>query len=228
MDVLGIIPARGGSKGIPGKNMLLIGNKPLIGHSIQTAVESNSLSNIVVTSDDQSILNYASAFGVTTHLRPAILATDTSPIVETIIEVLKFTEKANKKAYDSIMILQPTSPLRETWHLHEALALLETYRDSNSVISVSSINHPHPARMYEIKKDYLSPLLPEFEELNRQQLPPLYIRNGSIYIVRRNELLKQKKIMIKPAVAYLMDNKYFLNIDEPKDLLLARTIFDSI
>jgi CMP-N,N'-diacetyllegionaminic acid synthase len=224
MHVLGIIPARGGSKGVPGKNIKIVGGKPLIGYTIATALASHLFENIIVSSDDEAILNYAASQKITTHQRSAALATDESPVVLTVLEVLHFAENLFEKKYDAVMLLQPTSPLREPWHLKDAVDLLAQHPESMSVISVTKSADLHPARMYNIEDGHLFSLQPEYEQANRQQLPAVYLRNGSVYLVRRDALLKDLQIMIHPSLAYIMDSKYHLNIDEPRDMLLAEVI----
>jgi CMP-N,N'-diacetyllegionaminic acid synthase len=229
MQVLGIIPARKGSKGVPGKNMVRIAGKPLIGYTIDTALQTNALADVLITTDDEAIWDYAAKFNVYVHKRDAQLATDTSPVVLTIIEVLHYAEKLLNKQYDAIMLLQPTAPLREPWHIEEAIALLKNNTDGyECVISVVKAGDLHPARMYSIDATgRMLSLQPENEQLNRQQLPSVYLRNGSIYLTTRNALLTQQKMIISPALAYIMDAKYHLNIDEPRDMLLAKAILEN-
>ncbi len=226
MQVLGIIPARKGSKGVPGKNSQLIAGKPLIGYTIDKALQCGALEDIVISTDDEAIWDYAANFNVHIHKREASLATDTSPVVLTIIEVLHFAEQKFGKQYDAVMILQATAPLRETWHIQEAIQLLNNHTPGyECVISVVKTTEPHPARMYNVDSvGCLHSLQPENEDLNRQQLPPVYLRNGSLYLTTRNALLSQKKVMVSPSLAYVMDKKYHLNIDEPRDMLLAQAI----
>ena len=226
MRVLAIIPARKGSKGVPGKNTYPIAGKPLIGYTIDVALQSQALANIIISTDDEAIWQYAENLDVAIHKREASLATDTSPVVLTIIEVVRYAEKLFNVEYDAIMLLQPTAPLRETWHITEAIQLLEGNPEYDCLISVVQAGDVHPARMYSISDGVLYSLQPENEQKNRQQLPPVYLRNGSIYLTRRNALLAQQKIMIAPSLAYVMDAKYHLNIDEPRDMLLAKAILE--
>jgi len=226
MRVLGIIPARKGSKGVPGKNTYPIAGKPLIGYTIDVALQSQALTNIIISTDDEAIWQYAEKLAITIHKREATLATDTSPVVLTIIEVVHYAEQLFNTTYDAIMLLQPTAPLRETWHITEAIQLLEDNPEYDCLISVVQAGDVHPARMYSISDGVLHSLQPENEQKNRQQLPPVYLRNGSIYLTRRNALLEQQKIMITPSLAYVMDAKYHLNIDEPRDMLLAKAILE--
>jgi len=226
MCVLGIVPARGGSKGVPGKNMEIIAGKPLIGYTIDVALNSGIFDTLVVTSESSSILDYAGSFDVTLHTRPSYLATDESPVIDTVLAVLSFAESSFNKEYSSVFILQPTSPLREAWHLREALQLLNDNPGAESVISVTKTADNHPARMYNINNGYLDPLQAEYEQARRQDLPAVYIRNGSIYITRRDVLVNGKSVMTKPALAYPMDEKYHLNIDTLRDMQLAKLVME--
>jgi len=226
MRVLAIIPARKGSKGVPGKNTYPIAGKPLIGYTIDVALQSQALTNTIISTDDEAIWQYAEKLNISIHKREASLATDTSPVVLTIIEVVHYAEKLFSITYDAIMLLQPTAPLRETWHITEAIQLLEGIPEYDCLISVVQAGDVHPARMYSISDGILHSLQPENEQKNRQELPPVYLRNGSIYLTRRNALLAQQKIMIAPSLAYVMDAKYHLNIDEPRDMLLAKALLE--
>jgi len=226
MCVLGIVPARGGSKGVPGKNMEIIAGKPLIGYTIDVALNGGIFDTLVVTSESSSILDYAGSFDVTLHTRPSYLATDESPVIDTVLAVLSFAESSFNKKYSSVFILQPTSPLREPWHLREALQLLNDNPGAGSVISVTKTADNHPARMYSINNGYLDPLQAEYEQARRQDLPAVYIRNGSIYITRRDVLVNGKSVMTKPALAYPMDEKYHLNIDTLRDMQLAKLVME--
>lgn len=228
MRVLAVIPARKGSKGVPGKNTQLIAGKPLIGYTIDAAVQCNAFANIVISTDDEVIWAFAANYNVAIHKRDASLATDSSPVVLTIIEVIHYAEQLFNTQYDAVMILQATAPLRETWHITEAIQKLDDNPDVDCLISVVKAGDLHPARMYNIDGlGIMHSLQPENEHVNRQQLPPVFLRNGSIYLTRRNALLQQQKIMLSPSLAYVMDAKYHLNIDEPRDMLLAKAILET-
>ncbi|MBI1305676.1 MAG: acylneuraminate cytidylyltransferase family protein [Bacteroidetes bacterium] len=219
MKVLAIIPARGGSKGVPGKNKAIINGKPLINYTIEVAVAADVLDHIVVSTDDPDILELAKAFeGVTLHQRDNSLAEDTSPIADTI-RVL-----AEKYPADAIMLLQPTSPIRTVDQIQQAIALLERNELANSVISVTAMSDTHPARMYWKNNGFLNSILPEFEEYRRQDIPSAYYRNGAVYLVRTQAFLNTSKVMVKPSIGLEMPSAQLLNIDEPKDLLIAEVI----
>jgi len=223
MKILGIIPARGGSKGVPRKNITKICGKPLIAYTIEVAKKSGAFEDLIVSSDEDEILKVARKFKCDYLKRPAELASDKSPVTKAIEHVLFYMEKTNKKKYDAIMLLQPTAPIREPFHIKEAISLLKG-RKVGSVISVCEMNEIHPARMYNLKRNKLSSYIPALENTRRQDIPPVYYRNGSIYLVKRNSFLKQKTVMAKPSFGYVMDSKYLLNIDERKDIIIARCL----
>ena len=228
MKTIAIIPARGGSKGIPRKNMIRINGYPLIHYTIDLAVSSGLFSAVIVTSDDEEILEYASNFDVLIHNRKPELASDTAPVIETIREVTQLANTRHNIAFDQVMLLQPTSPLRTVRHLKEAINLLKNNPSANSVISVAQMGDTHPARMYKVNEQVLQPLQSEHEKTRRQDLPEVYIRNGSIYLARKEAILQLNDIMAKPTIPLIMGNEYYLNIDEPRDLYLAKYMMEEV
>lgn len=224
MKVLTIIPARGGSKGVPGKNIRPVHGKPLIAWTIECALAAKGLDRIVVNSDDDAILALAQGYpGIVARRRPADLARDGTPIVPVVAHALAEEEADGGGPYDAVLLLQPTAPLREPLHIEQALGLLRD--EVNAVIAVCAMHDMHPARMYAMAGDgVLSPMIPAFEQARRQDIPPAWYRNGSIYLVRRTAFEEQSAVMAKPAVGYSMDDRYLLNIDEPRDMLVAEAL----
>ncbi len=220
MRVLGIIPARGKSKGVPGKNLLNIAGKPLIQYTIDAALQSNKLTSIYLSSDDEEILRFGKKSGINIHRRSDFLATDESPVTATISKILS----GLSDEFDAIMLLQPTSPLRQGQDIDRAIAMLEDNDEVNSVISVVEENEHHPARMYSYINNYLEPLMPSLEDKRRQEVPLTFFRNGSIYLTRVNAFRNNFSVMNKPIMPYIMDAQWLLNIDNPKDVLLARVL----
>ncbi len=216
MKVIAIIPARGGSKGVPGKNKRLIDGKPLIGYTIEAALQSKLLSQIWVSSDDPEIISITRQYaGIKIHERDGSLATDQSPVADTVKEIIKLTD------CDAIMLLQPTAPIRTSENIDEAIGLLQASVEINSVISVVAMSDIHPARMYWRKESVLTSILPEFEQARRQDIPPAYYRNGSIYLVRKEAFEQYHSVMVKPTIPYIMPLDWLLNIDEPRDIIIA-------
>ena len=219
MKVIAIIPARGGSKGVPGKNRKPVDGKPLICYTIEAALQSKLLSEIYVSSDDQLILDLAEGYrGIRLHVRPNALATDNSPVSETVSAICSNT------ACDAIMLLQPTAPIRTSDNIDDAISLLESSGNCNSVISVVAMDDVHPARMYWIENGEMQSILPAYELSRRQDIPPAYYRNGSIYLVRKIAFEEKKSLMVKPSIPYIMPSGWLLNIDEPRDMIIAEAL----
>lgn len=218
MKVLAVIPGRSGSKGVPGKNIKIFGGKPLIAYSIESALESKLIDRIVVSSDGDEILNAAKNYpDVILHKRRNDLANDTSPIGDSLKEILE-----GQGSFDYLLLLQPTSPLRSGKQIDEALKLLESRPNANSVISVIRMDDIHPARMYwQGDEQMLSPIMDKYVEKRRQEIPPAYYRNGSIYVVRVSEFRETGSVMSAPNCAYVMPSETWLNIDDTRDLLMA-------
>ena len=218
---LAIIPARGGSKRLPRKNILNLNGKPLIAWSIEVGLSSKYIDSIVVTSDDNEILEISKKYGVTTAKRPYELANDTA----TTIDVVKHTIKSIDKIYDYIILLQPTSPLRTSQHIDEAIELLSK-KSADAVISVCEMEHS-PLWCNTLPKDGSMIDFLKEEVLNKrsQDLEKYYRLNGAIYICDTNRLLKENSFFLKDKVfAYIMNRESSVDIDEEIDFELAKVL----
>lgn len=223
MKVLAVIPGRSGSKGVPGKNSKAFDGKPLIGYAIEAALDSNLITDIVVSSDGEEILNIASSYdSVQCHNRRNDLATDSSPIADTLKEIIHQFEESP----DFIVLLQPTSPLRTGRQIDEAISLLSSAPNCNSVISVIRMDDVHPARMYWMEKEarLMKPIIQEFESARRQDIPPAYYRNGAIYVTRVIQFLETNSVMTSPSCGYEMSGQTWLNIDDKRDVIIAESL----
>jgi CMP-N-acetylneuraminic acid synthetase len=217
LKILGIIPARGGSKGIPSKNIKELDGMPLIAYTIKAALNSN-LTHVIVSTDSQTIAEIAISYGANVpFLRPDNLATDTASSMPVAIHGLLEMEKLYECQYDAIMLLQPTTPFRTTEDINNAISLL-IEKETDSVISVVDVGGTHPARMKYLKEGLLidPPFCEKKENQNRQELEPMFIRNGAIYLSKRNILLKGT-YKGDSCAALIMPNNRSVNID---------TIFD--
>ncbi|MDX1641084.1 MAG: acylneuraminate cytidylyltransferase family protein [Balneolaceae bacterium] len=220
--VLGVITARGGSKGIPKKNITDVGGKPLIAYTISAAKESRRLNDCIVSTDSREIADCATEYGMKTEeLRPPELATDTAKNEEAVIYEVKKYEQANEVTVDIIVLLQPTTPLRKAEDIDKALDIfLES--DSDSLISVYDANFVHPNIMYFMEDGKLTPVLESGKVLKRrQEFKTAYVRNGAIYISARAQVMERKKFVGKNPAAYVMPYQRSINIDEPFDLEMA-------
>jgi len=218
MNVLSIIPARSGSKGIPNKNILNIKNKPLISYSIKSSLESKIIDYTLVSTNCQKIKNIAEKYGAKVpFLRPKYLAGNKSNVLDTIIYSLKRIENIEKKTFNLIVVLQPTSPLRVQADISKSINLLNKF-NFDSVISVTKYDGISPNILYKKKEKTLIPLL-KTTFYQRQQYDDFFYRNGLIYVVNRDTLLKKKSLYGKEIGLIHTPEERSLNIDTHEDLL---------
>lgn len=220
--VIAIITARGGSKGLPRKNVLDLNGKPLIAHTIDAALESKVFDKVVVTTDDKEIKEVSLRYRAEVIDRPQILATDSASSLD-VIEHSLLKLQNNGKLYTHFILLQPTSPLRTAKHIKEAW---EKYiqEDVSSLVSVLEVQHP-PQKMLIKDNGEIKPLT-TWEDLTkpRQQLSKAYQPNGAIYICEIQKFFKNKNIFEKPLSIFEMDEKSSLDIDCELDLLKAKDL----
>jgi len=224
MRVLGVVPARGGSKAIPGKNVVDLGGRPLIAWTA-TAARGSALTRTVLSTDDPRIAGAGRDVGLDVPFtRPAELATDSASSIDVAIHALDEMLRAGDAPYDAVMLLQPTTPFRTSADIDAAIALLGA-TGADSVISVVDVGGHHPARMKRIEGDRLidPPYAEAVENQPRQELEPLFIRNGAIYLTR-TDVLRTRSFRGRDARALVMSAERSVNIDVPLDLLLARVI----
>jgi CMP-N,N'-diacetyllegionaminic acid synthase len=223
--LLGLITARSGSKGIPGKNIRLVAGRPLIAWTIQAALESNSLNRVILSTDDKEIAEIGRKWGAEVpFLRPAELAQDNSPHIDVIVHAIEWLAVNENYHPDFLVLLQPTSPLREAQDIDDAVSLA-LQRDAESVVSVS-LSPAHPFFIRRITKDGK---LTDFTDkpagyLPRQALPPAYVENGAIYIARTDILLREKTWYLDATYPYIMKPENSLDIDTNWDLYIADLI----
>nr|MBU6203215.1 acylneuraminate cytidylyltransferase family protein [Acidobacteriota bacterium] len=220
MKVLGIIPARGGSKAIPRKNLITLGKRPLLAWTCEAAKQSN-LDRVVVSTDSDEIAECARSLGVEVPvMRPSHLSGDSASTMDAVIHMLEHCDEG----YEAIMVLQPTSPFRTSVDINNCLSLLVSTR-ADSVISVVEVGGHHPARMKFLEGDRLvdPPFVEEYENQPRQELRRMYIRNGAIYLTR-SSVLKRRTFKGLDCVAYVMPPERSVNIDVPFDVIVAEAL----
>lgn len=217
---LAIIPARAGSKRLPRKNLLDLCGKPLIAHSIEAALKSKYISKVIVSSDEEEILNIAKEYKADFIKRPDKLASDTA----TTFDALKHTLE-NVERYDYVVLLQPTSPLRSEKHINEAIELLKE-KNADAIISVCEMEHsPLWSNTLDENLNMLDFLREEVLNKRSQDLPKYYRLNGAIYICKTEKLLENKGFFIKENIyAYKMDKKHSVDIDEDIDFIIAEKL----
>ena len=220
MKILGLIPARGGSKGIPGKNIKMLAGKPLIVYSIEVALSCELLSEVLVSTDDETIAQVSRKAGASVpFLRPAELATDQSPTIDTVVHALKYFE-AQGQRFDAVCLLQPTSPFRNVTDLQQAIAHFQA-EDADSLISVRAVPHhynPHWVFEKETDSSFLKIATGEKEIIpRRQELPKAYHRDGAIYISKSEIVLTNRSLYGQKITYYLMTDQPNINIDHQSD-----------
>ncbi len=223
MRVLGLVPARGGSKGVPRKNIRLLGGKPLLQYTAEAALAARSLARVVLSTEDEEIAAVGRACGLDVpFMRPAELARDDTPSLPVVQHALRWLEAAGDR-YDAVCLLQPTTPLRRAEDIDGAVELLER-TGADSVISFVDVGEKHPARMKYIEADGRvidPPFAEQFEGQRRQDLPKLYLREGSIYLTRVSVIMEQGSFKGHDCRAWLIPPERACNIDSLFDFFIA-------
>ncbi|AZQ44701.1 acylneuraminate cytidylyltransferase family protein [Nonlabens ponticola] len=226
MKILAVIPARGGSKGIPRKNIKMLGSKPLIAYSIDVALESQLFDDIIVSTEDDEIAAVASEYGAKVpFLRRKELANDTAPTIDVLVDLLQ-NEMIARESYDAICLLQCTTPFRD---LKEVSKAVEQFKNSNadSLVSVRKVpDHFNPHWTFERNIQGNLKIATGDKHLitRRQELPEAFYRDGSVYLTKVSVILEQKSLFGQ-SIAYV-ENKFELevNLDTMKDWKVAENM----
>ena len=221
-NILGVIPARGGSKGIPRKNLYHLNGKPLIAYTIEAALKAKSLTKFIVSTDSEEIAMVSKGYGAPIpFMRPSELASDTSLSVDVMKHATLEMEKADGVVYDYLVLLQPTTPLRLPEDIDSAVEkLIATGCDT--VITIVDVGATHPDRMYRIKDDRLVGIMEEGVAMRpRQQLPPVYIRSGDVYACKREVVFGKNSMLGDDCRPVVIPPERAVNIDCMEDLVLA-------
>jgi CMP-N-acetylneuraminic acid synthetase len=229
MRTLAIIPARGGSKRLPRKNVLDLGGKPLIAWTIEAALGCPLISEVMVTTDDDEIAEIAKQYGANVpFMRPSELASDTATSFDAIKHAINFYRTELGQAFDFVILLQPTSPLRNSQHISEAIELL-SQKKADAIISVCEVDHS-PLWMNTLPADCCMDkfLRDEVRNVRSQELPQNYRLNGAVYICRTNRLLAEKTFFISNNIfAYIMSKETSIDIDDQSDFKLAKCLLET-
>ena len=213
---LAIIPARGGSKRLPRKNILNLAGKPLIAWTIEAALQSKYIDKVLVTSDDDEILKVSNDYGASTIKRPMHLSQDNSTSFEAISHAIENTQE-----FDYIVLLQPTSPLRTSGHIDEAIQLI-FQKKSDAIISVTEMEHSPLWANTLPENESMDYFLREDKNKRSQDLETYYRLNGAIYISLTETLINTGSFFHKTgAYAYKMDNRSSIDIDNVMDFKFA-------
>lgn len=224
---LAVIPARGGSKGVPRKNIHPVCGKPLIAYTIETALAVRRLFHrIVVSTEDEEIAAVALKYGAEVPFRrPMHLACDQTPTVPVVQHAVRWVEEEDRVTMDWVLLLQPTDPFRTVEDIETAIALARQ-GGCDSVISVVQVFQTHPILMKRIENDRLLPYCIEEKEGTRRQdyQPPAYMRNGAIYLTRRDVLMDHNSAWGEVIRPYVMPEERSVGVDSTMDMKLVEIL----
>jgi CMP-N,N'-diacetyllegionaminic acid synthase len=230
LEVLAVIPARGGSKSIPRKNLALLAGRPLISYSIAQALAAKLVTRVIVSTEDREIAEVALECGAEVPFaRPEILAADDVldlPVFEHVLQELRFREDY---VPDLVVHLRPTAPWRPAGWIDSAIRLLSREKEADSVRSVSLVQQ-HPWRMFEIERSgcLRSIMLDKHSTpwlLRRQDLPPIYYYNCVIDVTRPGTLLEHQSMTGTHILPLILEADEVIDIDSPRDLAIAEALF---
>jgi CMP-N,N'-diacetyllegionaminic acid synthase len=224
--VLGLIPARGGSKGIPRKNIQLLGGRPLLEYTAESALAAKRLSRVVLSTEDPEVADVGRRCGLEVpFMRPVELAQDTTRSLEVVQHALRYLEQRGD-CFNAVCVLQPTSPLRGTGEIDACIALLEE-SGADAVMTVRRIPDDfNPFWTYlRDAQGYLRLCNGQTTPISRRQdLPPAFHRDGSVYVTRRDIVLDRSSLYGNRLVGYAVDDRPCVNIDTPEDWMRAEEL----
>ncbi len=226
-EILTIIPARGGSKGVPRKNIRELGGKPLIAYTIEVALSSKYINRLIVSTDDEEIADISQKWGADVpFIRPQELANDTAKAIDVVQHALKEMEKLDKCEYSTIVYLEPPSPFR---CVEDIDICIESFYDNtvSSVVSVYEANHFHPMSIKKIEGGFLKPFYKDIPEGTPRQLfsPKAYVLNGAVYVIKNNNIMAG--IFYGDRIfPYIMPNERSICIDTMMDWYSAEEILN--
>ena len=216
MNILAVIPARGGSKGIPRKNVRLMNGEPLISYAIKNSLHSKYITDVVVTTDDEEIVNISKCYGAEVIIRDNSLAEDHITLDPVIYDATIKTEEQKKKKYDIVITLQPTSPVLKVSTLDNAI---ENFIENNYDTIISAVNRPHLSWGEKDKQ-----IVPQYEKrLNRQLLPKNYVETGAFLITKRDIMKEMSRIGEKVSI-YEVPEEESVDIDSKEDWMLCENL----
>lgn len=226
LNIVALIPARGGSKGIKSKNLYLLGNKPLVAWSIESALKEKLIKKTYVSTDSKNITFYSKLFGAEIHKRPKYLAKDNSTLMDTVKSFLKFLNTEKKFKVDILIILEPTSPFRDKMLISNCLKkmILNKY---DSIATFVKIN-AHPKRMWNLEKKQPTPLMKGDNFGPRQKLSKVYELDGRIYAFYANKKKLGDNILFGKAGHYICNKDRHVEIDDIDDINQANQLLKKL
>ncbi len=226
MKAFALIPARGGSKGIPRKNLYPMAGKPLIAWTIEAALACPYIERVVVSSDDDEILAVAHSFGAEPLKRPADIASDTAGAKPVLQHALQAYETTHGALPEFVTYLQPTSPLRTAQHLSAAFAALEKDGAADALMSVYQIDNAVLKSSIQDDAGYLRYAAgAQYANMNRQSLPKLYMPNGAIYIMKAQPCVQTPRFDGERTLPFVMSAEESIDLDGPEDIASLEAAF---
>lgn len=224
--VLAVIPARGGSKGLPKKNILNFCGKPLIAWSIEQALNTPEIDKVIVSTDSEEIAEIARKYGASVpFIRPDFLAGDTASSIDVLLHAVDFLHENEKENYEYLVCVEPTSPLREVKDISGALNALNPKLSIESVVGVAQTESIHPAYLYKIEEEKLIPYLEKHpNSLRRQELEVLYHLEGSVYAATIDSLRTKRGFYHELTAAWVVERYKSIEIDEYSDFIQAEAL----
>lgn len=223
--ILAIIPARGGSKGLPKKNIKPLLGKPLIGWTIEQAKSCKYIDEIFVSTDCPEIAEVAEHFGVKVpNLRPEELANDSSSSMSVLLYTIELLEKQGK-TFDYVIMLEPTSPLRESKDLELAVEKLFSVEEAESIVGVCKVEAVHPAFLVGLKGEFIEPYANKaYKVIRRQELDELYFFEGSLYISKTESLKKRENFYHEKCLPYVVPKWKSFEVDDEVDFCIIEAL----
>ena len=219
--VVCVIPARGGSKGLPGKNVKMFCEKPLIAHTIEHAKQSKYIDRIIVSTEDEKIAQISLEYGAEVpFMRPMELAGDSSSTVDVLLHAINWLEREDQYAFDILLLLHTTTPLRSVEDINKTISLM-VEENADNVFSVVEAHRNPYFNMVEEDSDGFVMLVREGCFSTRQAAPKVYDMNASIYVWWKNVLKEGKKIFLKKTKVYIMPKERSIDIDDDLDFQIA-------
>lgn len=222
--IICIIPARGGSKGVPGKNIKILGGKPLIAYTIEQALKSQYIDRIIVSTDDLKIAAVAKRFGAEVPFtRPHSLARDNSGTIDVLLHALDWLKEHEYSSYDVVVLLHVTTPLRNVQDIDTSIELLIN-KKAESVFTVAEAHRNPYFNMVEVHKNGRVTLAKEGNFVTRQSAPKVFDMNSSIYVWWTDVLRKKKKVILEKSLVHVMPKERSVDIDDLLDFKFAETL----
>ncbi len=223
--VLALVPARAGSRGLPGKNIRPFCGKPLLLWSVEHGLASSYVDNVVVSTDSREFAEIAKKGGAEVpFFRPEYLASDTAASIDVMLHAVDFLE-ARGDLYDILVLLEPTSPLRKPEDIDKALEALCSHPHAESIVAISLTEGQHPVfLMHKMQNDFLQSYKADFRALRRQEIPPLYFLTGTVYASFIDSLRRNRGFCHDKTLGYEVPKNQSFEIDDADDFIICEAL----